>query len=132
MDNRQKTMITMMVVIAMAFCGLTFLTQDSDADDRYTIEVVTNPDFAPYEYLVAANFEGVDMDIWKAIARTLDCNVNFNLMDFDSIINSILSGKYDVGASGFTITEERKKNVDFSDPYSTARQSVIVMKDGPL
>ena len=112
--------------------GLTAIAQEDDADQRYTIEVVTNPDFAPYEYLVSEEYEGIDMDIWKAIAQALDCNVNFNVMDFDSIINAIEAGRFDVGASGFTVTEERKEQINFSTTYSTAHQVALVLKDGPL
>ena len=49
-------------------------------------------------------------------------------MAFDSIITAVTSGKVDVGASGFTITEERKKNVNFTDSYTTSKQ-VIIVKD---
>ena len=47
-------------------------------------------------------------------------------MQFDSIIAAVVSGKVDFGMSGFTITEERMQSVDFSTPYTTAKQSVIV------
>ena len=124
----------MALVVALAvFLGLAAVSQEDDAaDQKYTIQVVTNPDFAPYEYMVSDHYEGIDMDIWKAISKALGCDVNFNVMDFDSIINAIEAGKYDVGASGFTVTDERKQQVNFSDTYSTAHQVAMVLKDGPL
>ena len=125
-------MITVFVVIIMAFSGLMVLTQDNDADDKYTIQVVTNPDFAPYEYLVSGDYEGIDMDIWKAIAQALNCNVNFNFMEFDSIINAIQAGRYDVGASGFTVTDERKEQINFTQTYAQAHQVVVILKASPL
>ena len=129
MENRQKVLIAAFAVVLMLFSGLVVMTQDNDADSRYTIQVVTNPDFPPYEYMVSEDYEGIDMDIWKAIAKTLDCNVNFNVMDFDSIINAIEAGRYDVGASGFTVTEERKLQINFSNTYATAHQTVVVKKN---
>ena len=50
-------------------------------------------------------------------------------MAFDSIIAAITSGKVDVGASGFTVTEERKKSASFSNTYTTSKQ-VIIVRDG--
>ena len=49
-------------------------------------------------------------------------------MEFDAIVNSVKSGKADFGAAGMTVTEDRKKSVDFTDPYTTAEQVVIVKK----
>ena len=50
-------------------------------------------------------------------------------MAFDSIIPAVSTGKIDVGAAGFTVTEERKKNVNFTDTYATSKQ-VIIVRDG--
>ena len=50
-------------------------------------------------------------------------------MAFDSIIPAVTSGKADFGAAGMTVTEDRKKNVDFTDTYATATQ-VIIVKEG--
>jgi polar amino acid transport system substrate-binding protein len=47
-------------------------------------------------------------------------------MEFDAIITAVTSGKADFGMAGMTVTEERKKSVDFTDPYTTAIQSIIV------
>ena len=49
-------------------------------------------------------------------------------MEFDSIIAAVDSGKADVGVAGMTVTEERQENVNFTDPYTTATQVVIVRK----
>ena len=100
--------------------------------DKYTIEIATNPDFPPYDYTVSGSYEGIDMDIWKAIGAVLDSNVNFNFMEFDSIINAIQSGRFEVGASGFTVTEERKQSINFSSTYAVAHQNVMLLKNSPL
>ena len=47
-------------------------------------------------------------------------------MAFDSIIPAVSTGKVDVGAAGFTVTEERKKNINFTDTYATSKQVIIV------
>jgi len=132
-SGNTKVKIVALAMTLVIVAGLVNMTSpDVEADQKYTIQVVTNPDFPPYEYIVADSYEGIDMDIWKAIAQTLACDVNFNVMDFDSIINAIEAGRFDVGASGFTVTEERKQQINFSSTYATAQQTVLVLKNGPL
>ena len=53
-------------------------------------------------------------------------------MAFDSIIPAVTSGKADFGAAGMTVTEDRKKNVDFTDTYATATQVIIVKEDSDI
>ena len=53
-------------------------------------------------------------------------------MDFESVIPGIQAGKFDAGVSGITVTEDRKKNVDFSDPYFLASQAIVVTPDSAI
>ena len=85
-----------------------------------TLKIGTNAEFPPYEY-----YE----DIMQAVCDELGMDMQVEDMAFDSIIAAITSGKVDVGASGFTVTEDRKKNINFTDSYITTKQDIIV-KDG--
>ena len=131
MQNKNKLMFAAIAITLVLFSGLALVSQDNDADDEYTLQIVTNPDFPPYEYMVADSYEGIDMDLWKAISKALGCKYNFYVMDFDSIINDIQSGKHDVGASGFTVTDERKEMINFTTTYAKAHQVAVVLKAGP-
>lgn len=53
-------------------------------------------------------------------------------MAFDSIIPAVTSGKADFGAAGLTVTEDRKKNVDFTDTYAKATQVIMVKEDSDV
>ena len=66
------------------------------------------------------------MDIMQAIADELGMDMQVEDMQFDAIIAAVSSGKVDVGAAGFTVTEDRQKNVDFTDTYITTKQEIIV------
>lgn len=94
-----------------------------------TIKIATNAEFPPYEYHEDNKIVGIDMDIMQAICDELGMDMQIEDMAFDSIIAAISSGKVDVGASGFTVREDRKKNVNFTEPYITTKQ-VIIVKDG--
>ena len=68
------------------------------------------------------------MDIMRAVSDELGMELKIEDMAFDSIIPAISTGKVDIGAAGFTVTEERKKNVNFTDTYTPSKQ-VIIVKD---
>ena len=66
------------------------------------------------------------MDIMQAIADELGMDMQVEDMQFDAIIAAGSSGKVDGGSAGFTVTEDRQKNVDFTDTYITTKQEIIV------
>ena len=94
-----------------------------------TLTMGTNAEFPPYEYYENKEIVGIDADIMQAIADKLGMELKIEDMAFDSIIPAVSTGKIDVGAAGFTVTEERKKNVNFTDTYATSKQ-VIIVRDG--
>lgn len=94
-----------------------------------TLIIGTNAEFPPYEYYENNQITGIDIDIMHAICDKLGMELKVEDMAFDSIIAAVSSGKVNVGASGFTVTEERKKNVSFSEPYIVSKQVIIVKND---
>lgn len=93
-----------------------------------TIIMATNAYFPPYEYYEGSEVVGVDPSMLQAIADKLGMELQIEDMEFDSIITAVQSGKASVGAAGMTVTEDRLKNIDFTDPYTTATQVIIVRK----
>lgn len=104
-----------------------YVPQDVSRENG-TLVMGTNAEFPPYEYYENNEIIGIDADIMQAIADKLGMTLKIEDMAFDSIIPAVSTGKVDVGAAGFTVTEERKKNVDFTDTYTTSKQ-VIIVKD---
>ena len=62
----------------------------------------------------------------QAIADILGMELKIEEMEFDSIITAVSSGKAQMGVSGMTVTEDRLKNINFTTPYTTAKQVIIV------
>ena len=93
-----------------------------------TLTMASSIDFAPYEYYDDETGEivGIDVEIAQAVCDALGYDLEITDMQFDSIIAAVVSGKVDFGMSGFTITEERKQSVNFSSPYTTTMQAIIV------
>ncbi|MCL2084338.1 MAG: transporter substrate-binding domain-containing protein [Oscillospiraceae bacterium] len=88
----------------------------------------TNAEFPPYEYHEAGRIVGVDVDLARAICDRMGYALEIEDMAFDSIIVAVQTGKVDFGAAGMTVTEDRLKNIDFTDSYCTATQVIIVKK----
>jgi ABC-type amino acid transport substrate-binding protein len=95
------------------------------------LQVASDIPYAPFEFTEPGSTEaiGFDVDLVKAIAATPGIgitDVEFIKQPFDTIIVSIAQGRFDMSASSFSITPERAKQIDFSDGYFTATQSVMV------
>ncbi len=93
-----------------------------------TLTMATNAAFEPYEYMQNGEITGIDVDMGWAICDLLGMELKIENIEFDAIINAVQSGKADVGIAGMTITEDRLKSIDFTQPYTTATQ-VIIVKD---
>lgn len=104
-----------------------YIKKDMDRPNG-TLTAATNASFKPYEYYENGTMTGFDIDMMQAVCDVLGMELKMEDMEFDSIINAVKSGKADVGASGMTITEDRLKNIDFTDSYTNAKQ-VIIVKD---
>ena len=90
--------------------------------------MATEAGFAPYEYYSDGKIVGVDIDIAREIAKELNKKLIVKDVAFDSIITEVKTGKSDIGAAGISYTEERSKQVDFSNNYTTSKQVAIIKK----
>jgi len=97
--------------------------------EKAVLVMATHATFPPYEFVEGSGFAGIDVEIAGAIAEKLGMELQIEDMEFGSIIESVKSGKADIGMAGMTVTEERKEVVDFTESYATGKQ-VIIVADG--
>ena len=91
------------------------------------LTIGTEAQYPPFEIRKADDsFYGFDIALGEAIAKELGLKPKFVDTDFASIIASLNAGKFDVAMSAMTITDDRKKSVNFSDPYFDAGLSMAV------
>ena len=109
---------------AAALCGC--------AEKGDTLKMITEATFPPYEFLRGQEIVGIDVEICKAVAAKMGKAFAVENVDFDSVIPSVMSGKADLAAAGITVTEDRRKNVDFSDVYAKTEIVLIYKKSAPL
>lgn len=94
--------------------------------DKPKLVMVTTATFPPYEYIQKGEIDGIDPCIIKTISERLGYQLEIRDMSFDSVIAAVQSGKADIAASGITVTEERKKQINFTLPYVISKQVIIV------
>jgi len=123
----KKLAIGMVALSMVLFLGVGF----AFANDEYI--VASDIPWAPFEMVTAdGQFFGFDLDVMRCIAVVEGFDVDIRNISFDTIIDTVKSGKADIGASGFTITAARAGSVDFSQPYYLSNQAVVIRKDSGL
>lgn len=115
------------------------VAEAEETEEGGTLIMATNAEFPPYEYHDSSqtgpdgsDIVGIDAEIAGAIAEKLGKDLVIEDIAFDSLIPELQSGKADFVAAGMTVTEDRLVNVDFSDTYATAVQSIIVTSDSEI
>ena len=101
--------------------------------ERGKLIVGTASGYPPYEFVDITSADqaviGIDMELAQAIADELGVELEIQDMSFTSLISSIPSHKIDMAIAGISITEERKETMDFSDPYLSAPQKILILSE---
>ncbi len=95
------------------------------------VVAVTGNDYIPLNYVDPLSGESVgwEYDAVNEICRRLNCQVDWQVSAWDTMISAVRAGQFDVGMDGITITEERAEQVDFSAPYLRSEQFMLVRAD---
>ncbi|MFD5266184.1 transporter substrate-binding domain-containing protein [Streptomyces sp. NPDC058335] len=138
---------TRVLAATTAAAGLMLVTACTSSDDGGSgsktaaggVELVkagqlttcTHLPYPPFQSEIDGKVQGFDVSLIDLVAEDLDVKQEILDTPFENFKTGAFlnSGECDLAAAGMTITEERKKNVDFSDPYFDATQAVLVNKD---
>ncbi|MGK0551229.1 amino acid ABC transporter substrate-binding protein/permease [Enterococcus faecalis] len=96
--------------------------------EKYVI--ASDSTFAPFEFQNSnGQYQGIDVDLVNRIAKLQGFNVEFKFIGFSSAVQAVESGQADGMIAGMTITNERKKSFDFSEPYFNSGIQIAVKKN---
>jgi octopine/nopaline transport system substrate-binding protein len=114
-------------VLAAALAGL------AQAKDYKKIVIATEGAYPPYN-MHAPNGEliGFEIDLGNDLCRRMQIQCSWVAQDWDSMIPALNAGKFDAVMDGMSITPQRLKAIDFSEPYTQSPTTFLVLKDGPL
>ncbi|MEA1064577.1 glutamine ABC transporter substrate-binding protein GlnH [Erwinia sp. HR93] len=115
----KATLKTALTALALGFALTAY-----GANEKLT--VATDTAFVPFEFKQNGQYVGFDIELWAAIAKQLKLDYTLKPMDFSGIIPALQTKNVDLALAGITITDERKKAVDFSDGYYKSGLMVMV------
>ena len=124
---KKTLMLLLALCLMMTVCSAAFAQEE-----KPVLTMGTNAEFPPYEYFEDQKIVGIDAEIAAAIAEKLGMTIDIKHMDFNAIITAVDRHEVDMGMAGLTVSEERLQSVNFTTPYATGVQVVIVKEDSPI
>jgi polar amino acid transport system substrate-binding protein len=119
--------------LAAIVLGLVLFAGPALANDWKTIRIVTEADYAPFNYLDPQDQPGgFDIDIAKALCAKMQATCSIAAEDWDSLIPTLNAGKYDAIVSSMPITAERRREVAFTNKYYNRPSSFMARKDSKI
>jgi polar amino acid transport system substrate-binding protein len=142
MSVRRHALVRALVVatsatlaLSLAACGGSSSSAESNPyhlQQPGTLRVGTLTDAPPNVFLKDGKFTGFDNDLLTAVAAKMNLKVEFVGTEFSSLLAQVKTGKFDLGSSSISITEGRKKTVDFTDKYDFGFLGLDVPKGSPI
>ena len=150
MTGRSKNPFLAVLAVAVVIALLILAGCDAGTDETYQgssqgqettgpsgvvdgkITVASNIAYPPFEFSPKGRPKGFDIDLMNEIARRAGFEVRYENVQFDSILRGLDADLFDASISAMSITTEREKQLDFSDPYFNANQALVVESDSRI
>jgi len=123
MPRKPLLVLLIVVILTMSSCS---------SKEKPVLKIGMNVEFPPFGYIVDGAYAGIDVDLSHKIAEKMGHPYKIINIEFENMIAAINSGKVDFAISAMSITEERSRILEFSQPYFQVDQSIIVLEDTPI
>jgi polar amino acid transport system substrate-binding protein len=90
------------------------------------LNIGSDTTYPPHEFIEDGIVKGFDVDVVAAICEKINCSANWVTTAWDGIFAALADGQFEMVVSGVSITDERDKIVDFSDPYIVVQQGILM------
>ncbi len=110
---------------ALLIASLALPAAAADLGGR-VLNIGSDTTYPPHEFIQDGVVKGFDVDVVAAICERINCKPNWITTAWDGIFGALANGQFDMVVSGVTITAERDKIVDFSDPYIIVQQGILM------
>lgn len=126
--------LTLVLALLVVFVPTSLASAKNLEEIKETGKLVvgTSADYPPFEWVIIdgngeSKIVGIDVDLAQLIADEIGVELVVEDMPFDSLIPSVISGRIDMTIAGMTYTEERAKQIDFSEQYHQSVSNFVVM-----
>ena len=118
-------------LLALLIMTPVFANGSKESTSEKTYIVSANAEWPPFEYVdESGNIVGFEMDLVRAIGEKMNVKIELRNVAWDGIFAGLQTGMYDAVASGVTVTDERKETMDFTTPFISLDQAILVKADG--
>ncbi|MFW6381739.1 MAG: amino acid ABC transporter substrate-binding protein [Bacillota bacterium] len=135
MKKRFSVVLSMVLVLTMVMSVVSLAADNSleEIEEKGKFIVGLDDSFPPMGFRnEEGEIDGFDIDLAKEAASRLGVDVEFKPVEWDGVLFSLKNGNIDVIWNGLTITEERAKKIDFTEPYLDNRQIIVVQKGSDI
>ncbi|HHF0525806.1 TPA: substrate-binding periplasmic protein [Legionella anisa] len=109
-----------------------FIYSCEKKDDADFLHFATAAEYPPFEYSDHGEIKGFDIDLAKLIAKELGKKAVFDNMQFSTVLPAISSGQDDIAIATISVTDARKVNFDFSEPYYFEGMASVYHSEQPI
>lgn len=132
MKHLSKKMLCTAFILATTLFTANAENKLSKIQQSGEIKIATNAEFEPFEYKDGDKIVGIDIDIAKKIAESLNAQTKINDVSFDAVTLELNSGNCDFAIAAMSYSSDKAQNVDFSDVYYYSKQAIIVPNDSNI
>ncbi|MFC0246225.1 ABC transporter substrate-binding protein [Falsochrobactrum ovis] len=119
--------------ILVAGVAAVLFSLPAQAKEWKEIRIATEGAYPPFNFLAAdGTLQGMDVEIAQALCVAMEAKCEIVANDWDGMIPGLQANKFDAVVASMSITEDRKKQVAFTDKYYSTPLSVVVPKDSPI
>lgn len=134
--KRRNFLFTGVLSAVLSVVAVSCASPNAGTEGGQKLVMATSADYPPYEFVDSSSgnqeIVGFDVEIAKAITEELGYDLEIQNIDFNGLIPALQSKRADFVMAGMTPTEERKQNVDFSEIYYDAKNTIVTVKDSGL
>lgn len=133
-----KKFLTLTMILGLVFtvilagCSSSTTSTSTDNPEKKKYLISTDATYAPFEFEKDGKYTGIDIDLLEAISKLEGFEYELKPMNFKGIIPALTSNQIDGAIAGMTITDERKKSLDFSEGYFESGTSAITRNDSNI
>jgi polar amino acid transport system substrate-binding protein len=141
MKNKLFTIVAIIIAIVMVLSVFAACSKDDNANTSTSkletikpgvFTVGSDTTWPPMEYIEGDKIVGFDVDLTQAIADKIGLKLDYQSAAWDGLFPALIAHKYDMAISSITITDERKKEMDFSDPYFKTDQAAVTKENSGI